>query len=126
MAEGRESKMPEMDPKILAYYQQGKELERLLGGFPSGPLELERTKEIISRYLPPPPLKIIDVGGGPGIYAAWLAGRGDSVYLVDPVSLHVDQARSAHSKITAEIGDARALPQGDASFDVALLLGPLY
>ena len=118
--------MTELDPSIREYYERGYEANRLLGGFPSGPLELERTKEIIGRYLPPPPLTIIDVGGGPGVYAAWLADRGDSVDVVDPVALHVNQARSAHPHIRAEVGDARQLSQPDASADVVLLLGPLY
>jgi len=118
--------MAELDPTIRDYYERGLEAGRLTGGFPSGPLEFERTKEIISRYLSAPPLKIIDVGGGPGLYSAWLADRGDDVHLVDPVRLHVDQARSAHARITAEIGDARQLPHADDSFDTVLLLGPLY
>src|SRR5262245_46738510 len=118
--------MPELDPTIRDYYERGLEADRLTGGFPSGPLEFERTKEIITRYLSAPPLKIIDVGGGPGVYSAWLADRGDDVYLVDPVGLHVNQARSAHSRIIAEIGDARQLAHADASFDIVLLLGPLY
>ena len=118
--------MRELDPDVRAYYEGGNETNRLTGGFPSGPLELERTKEIIGRYLSSPPLKIIDVGGGPGIYAAWLAARGDFVHMVDPISLHVEQARSAHPRISAEIGDARELSIADESADVVLLLGPLY
>ena len=118
--------MPELDPTIRDYYDRGLEAGRLTGGFPSGPLEFERTKEIISRYLSAPPRKIIDIGGGPGLYSAWLAERGDDVHLVDPVGLHVNQARSAHSRIKAEIGDARQLAHSDAAFDIALLLGPLY
>jgi ubiquinone/menaquinone biosynthesis C-methylase UbiE len=118
--------MGELDFRIRAYYERGNEANRLSGGFPSGPLELERTKEIIARYLPPPPLRIIDVGGGPGVYAAWLAARGDQVQVIDPVPLHVDQARSAHPGVSAEIGDARQLPGADASADAVLLLGPLY
>ena len=118
--------MPDIDPEIRAYYERGGEEGRLHGGFPSGSLELERTREILGRYLPPAPLEILDVGGGPGVYAAWLANRGDRVHLVDPVPLHVEQARAAHPKVTAELGDARQLPQPDASVDVVLLLGPLY
>jgi ubiquinone/menaquinone biosynthesis C-methylase UbiE len=118
--------MAEFDASIRAFYEKGNEIGRLDGGFPSGPLELERTKEIIARYLPPAPLSILDVGGGPGVYAAWLAERGDRVHLVDPVELHVKQARSTHPKVTAEAGDARQLAQPDASVDAVLLLGPLY
>jgi SAM-dependent methyltransferase len=118
--------MDEIDPEIRAFYERGGEAGRLLGSFPSGPLELARTQEILLRYLAPPPLEILDVGGGPGVYAAWLADRGDRVHLIDPIPLHVEQARAASANVTAELGDARQLVQADASVDVVLLLGPLY
>ena len=41
--------MPELDPTIRDYYELGLEAGRLTGGFPSGPLEFERTKELIFR-----------------------------------------------------------------------------
>ncbi|MFE5592909.1 class I SAM-dependent methyltransferase [Streptomyces sp. NPDC056549] len=53
-----------------------------------------------------------------------LTGDGHTVDLVDPVPKHVAQAREAG--VSAEVGDARALTAGDESYDVALLLGPLY
>lgn len=118
--------MDEIDPEIRAFYERGLEAGRLVGGFPSGPLELARTQEILLRHLGPPPLEILDVGGGPGVYAAWLAARGDRVLLIDPIPLHVEQARAASADVTAEVGDARQLVQADASVDVVLLLGPLY
>jgi hypothetical protein len=51
--------------------------------------------ELLGRLLPPPPAQLLDVGGGPGTYAAALARRGYRVHLVDPVQLHVEQARQA-------------------------------
>lgn len=45
----------ELDPAVRSYYERGKELDRLAGGNPAGPLELERTQELITRYLPPRP-----------------------------------------------------------------------
>jgi ubiquinone/menaquinone biosynthesis C-methylase UbiE len=53
------------------------------------------------------------------------------VHLLDPVSLHVEQAllaaRTAGTALAgAVVGDARRLPYADASADAALLLGPLY
>jgi ubiquinone/menaquinone biosynthesis C-methylase UbiE len=75
---------------------------------------------LLERYLPPAPAIVADIGGGPGRYAIWLAERGYHVHLVDPVPLHVEQARgAAHARAgvslaTAELGDARALPLPDA------------
>lgn len=94
-------------------------------------LEFARTQELLQRYLPPPPAEILDVGGGPGVYAAWLARAGYHVHLVDPVPLHITQARETAAAqpadpFTASTGDARRLDAANASCDVVLLLGPLY
>jgi SAM-dependent methyltransferase len=92
-------------------------------------LELLRTREIVGRHLPQGPLRILDVGGGTGMHAAWLAEDGHQVHLVDPVPRHVEQARCRtpqRGHITAELGDARTLGAAEASFDAVLLLGPLY
>jgi ubiquinone/menaquinone biosynthesis C-methylase UbiE len=88
-------------------------------------LELLRTRELPQRQLPSPPAMVLDVGGVTGVHAAWLAGRGDRVYLVDIVPRHV-RAGAEHGLVTAEVGDARRLTQADASVDAVLLLGPLY
>ena len=80
--------------------------------------------------LPAPPARVLDVGGGPGVHAVWLAEQGHGVHVVDPVPLHVEQATAAGrdlgGSLTAEAGDARRLPVEDGSFDAVLLLGPLY
>jgi ubiquinone/menaquinone biosynthesis C-methylase UbiE len=115
---------------LVAYYALGLERDRLASG--PGALELARTQALLERFLPAPPAVVADVGGGPGRYAVWLAERGYHVHLVDPVALHVEQARAAAAGrpaaafIDAEIGDARALTLPDASADAVLLLGPLY
>ncbi len=122
--------MAELDPHVRTYYERGTEVERLEGGAAAGPLELERTKELILRDLPDAPpggrLRILDIGGGPGVYAAWLAGLGHEVRLIDPVPLHLEQAVAADGRIDATPGDARHLDVPDGSVDVVLLLGPLY
>jgi ubiquinone/menaquinone biosynthesis C-methylase UbiE len=87
--------------------------------------------ELLDRLLPAPPARLLDVGGGPGTYAAPLARRGYQVHLVDPVQLHVAQARQAAgadpaAAFTAVLGDARELPAPDQSRDAVLLFGPLY
>jgi len=115
-----------LDPSIAAHYEQGSEAQRLAGGFPSGPLELARTQELIARHFPAAPTDVLDVGGGPGVYARWLAGLGYRVHVVDPIPLHVEQARTSHPQVTAELGDARQLSQASGSVAVVLLLGPLY
>jgi ubiquinone/menaquinone biosynthesis C-methylase UbiE len=114
---------------VVGYYNRGLERDRLGSG--QGALEMARTLAALERYLPPPPAVVADVGGGPGAYAVWLARRGYHVHLVDPVPLHIDQARDAASKAgislaSAEVGDARAVKVPDATADAVLLLGPLY
>jgi ubiquinone/menaquinone biosynthesis C-methylase UbiE len=122
---------PELDPEILAHYEEGVERERLLRGG-AGRLEYLRTRELLARYLPPAPATVLDVGGGAGVYALPLAREAYSVHLIDPVPLHVDQAREASvlqrdaPLARAEVGDARRLMCNDKSVDAVLLLGPLY
>ena len=119
----------ELRPEILDYYQREPENERL-GAGPSQ-LEFVRTKEIIERWIGFDPAVVLDVGAGPGTYAAWLAAGGHEVHVVDPVPLHVEQARALRTGGKREIascaeGDARSLHQRDETADVVLLLGPLY
>ena len=119
-----------IDPAIESHYGTGYERSRLFpGGRPS--LEFVRSMELLDRLLPAPPARVLDVGGGPGTYAAPLARRGYRVHLVDPVGLHVAQARQAagsgpDAAFTASLGDARGLSEPDQSQDAVLLFGPLY
>jgi 2-polyprenyl-3-methyl-5-hydroxy-6-metoxy-1,4-benzoquinol methylase len=46
------------------------------------------------RFLPSSPARVLDVGGGAGVYASWLTELGYQVHLVDPVPVHVEQARA--------------------------------
>ena len=116
------------DP-ILDHYAQFDESTRLSGAF--GEFECARTRELIARHLPAAPAEIIDVGGGTGAYAFWLAGRGHRVHLVDLVPRHIDiaaaqQATHALALASVTVGDARELPFPDGSADLVLLAGPLY
>ncbi len=115
---------------LIAHYSSCDEHARLNAGV--GRLELLRSQEIITRYLPDPPAVILDVGGAAGVYSFWLTERGYETHLIDPVALHVDQARrggqGGHdtSLASVSIGDARRLEWPDAGVDAVLLLGPLY
>ena len=115
--------------EITGYYNRGREAVRLEGG--KNQLERLRTQELLTRFLPPAPAVIHDVGGGAGVYAFWLAERGYTVNLLDAMPLHIEQAREisasqAQPLESITLGDARALPFADRSADAVLLLGPLY
>jgi ubiquinone/menaquinone biosynthesis C-methylase UbiE len=123
------SQPPNPPPEVIRYYEETDEAGRLDVEY--FPLERARTQEIVARHLPPPPVVVLDVGGAAGVYAYWLAARGDAVHLVDPVARHVRQAEEAASRhpkplSSARVGDARSLDHADASVDAVLLLGPLY
>jgi ubiquinone/menaquinone biosynthesis C-methylase UbiE len=118
-----------LDPEVAAYYERAPEEQRLLQG--AGRLELARTRELIRRLAPAPPAVVLDVGGGTGPHARWLAEAGYEVHLLDPVPRLVDAARqasegSAHPLAGCAVGDARQISRADASADIVLLLGPLY
>lgn len=119
-----ESAPREFDADVGGYYEAGREQRRLGAG--AGLVEAERTRDVLLRHLPAAPARILDVGGGPGAYATWLEDLGHDVTLVDPVPLHVEQARVVLRRGRAAVGDARRLEEPDGSFDSALLLGPLY
>jgi ubiquinone/menaquinone biosynthesis C-methylase UbiE len=117
------------DADISKYYATFAEESRLSQG-PSR-LEYERTKELLARHLPPPPARVIDVGGAAGAYSLWLAAQGYAVHLVDASSRLVEEARrrsaaSATPIASLTVGDARRLPQADQSADLVLIMGPMY
>jgi ubiquinone/menaquinone biosynthesis C-methylase UbiE len=111
-------------PEIIEYYEDRHDEAERLSSTADGVLEMVRTQELLRRHLPPAPAAVLDVGGGTGAHARWLTEDGYTVHLVDPVQKHLDQA--AATGCTVELGDARALTAEDASYDVVLMLGPLY
>ncbi|HWW37770.1 class I SAM-dependent methyltransferase [Pedobacter sp.] len=114
---------------IDQFYAKTSEENRLSLGL--GPLEYERNTELIGRYLSTSGKDtIIDVGGGPGIYAEWLAQLGHMVYLIDPVAKHIKQAKLRASKLKKPfqclLGESRNLDIPSGTADVVILHGPLY
>jgi ubiquinone/menaquinone biosynthesis C-methylase UbiE len=114
---------------VLSYYETYSEETRLQTA--AFQLEFERTKDILVRHLPPPPGRIVDVGGAAGAYSAWLAARGYEMHLVDASPRLIEEARRRNATLetpiaSVTVADARALPQADGSAAAVLVMGPLY
>jgi SAM-dependent methyltransferase len=114
----------DLAPEIKQYYIAASDETTRLTSSADGRLELIRTQELLRRHLPTPPAQALDVGGGPGTHARWLTEDGYRVDVIDPMEHHIRQAKDAG--LRARVGDARALDADDDSYDVVLLLGPLY
>src|SRR5436190_17430614 len=119
---------PSLEREILRFYNNALEAGRLENPFFHW--EKIRTLDLLDRFLPPAPAVILDVGGGAGAYAFPLAEKGYIVDLIDPVPLHIEQARkqaemTRRAPRSFQVGDARAIPAEDATADAVLLFGPL-
>jgi ubiquinone/menaquinone biosynthesis C-methylase UbiE len=65
--------------------------------------------------------RVLDIGSGPGLLAAELAGEGGRVLGVDPSESMLAMARRREiPQAEFEAGDALSLPVEDSSFDVAV------
>ena len=113
--------MSDVRAEIIEHYEADFEQFRLLQ--PKGVIERIRTQRLLRRVLPPSG-RVLDVGGGTGVYARWLLDLGYEVEVIDPAPVHV--AHCTRAGIPAEIGDARHLQRHDGEYDAVLLLGPLY
>jgi ubiquinone/menaquinone biosynthesis C-methylase UbiE len=110
---------------VITFYSEHSDHERLSSGW--GMLEFARSKEVVLRHLPRDTRTVLDVGGGTGICAEWLAELGYDAHLVDITPSHIAFARSKRTRVaSAEVGDARGLSWQNASADAVLLFGPLY
>ena len=117
-----------MSDTIVQYYSKFDEKSRLQD---QHSLERIRTQEIISRYLNSNTLSILDIGGAAGIYSFWLTGLGHKVDLIDLTPKHIEEAKKVEieSKIklhSLTIGNACNLPFKDDSYEIVLLMGPMY
>jgi ubiquinone/menaquinone biosynthesis C-methylase UbiE len=112
---------------IIDFYQRYDEDNRMN----RNPLEYLRCKEIIGRYLSNGKMDIVDIGGATGTFSFWLANLGHGVNLVDIVPKHIETATRRQQELgirlhSALVCDARQLPYESGSFDLALMMGPLY
>lgn len=80
---------PEVAPEIVRFYSESIDEADRLSTTADGHLELVRPQELLRRHLPPPPARILDVGGGPGVHARWLVADGYDVHVVDPIPRHL-------------------------------------
>ncbi|MSQ31355.1 MAG: class I SAM-dependent methyltransferase [Dehalococcoidia bacterium] len=98
-----------------------------------GALEWALTRRRILQHLPEKS-RVLDIGGGPGRYALWLASLGHRVVLADLTPELLDIARlkvreSGVEERIEEIVEANACDLSrwpDGSFDAVLSLGPFY
>ncbi len=112
--------------EIYDFYNNGAEIGRLERGL--GIVEFHRTKEILSRYIGSGQV-IYDIGGGIGMYAAWLAKKGNEVHLIELAENAVDYAKVNMMQdytFIAETGNALQVNRSDESAEVVLLMGPQY
>lgn len=95
------------------------------------PSEFLVTKHQLLRYIQPGD-SVLDLGGGPGRYALWLAELGCQVTLMDLSEVHVDfalaKAESQGLALEAMQGDILDAPKllNGRQFDHVLVMGPLY
>ena len=94
-----------------------------------GSVEFLTTVHYIEKYLFDG-ARILEVGAGTGRYSLYYAGKGYSVSAVEYVESNLIKLKSKITRdmdITAEQGDAIDLSGfGDNTFDLTLVLGPLY
>lgn len=112
--------------EIYDFYNAGAEIGRLERGL--GIVEFYRTKEILSRYIGSGQT-IYDIGGGIGMYSAWLAKLGNEVHLIELADTAVEYAKANmmyDCSFVAEAGNALDVKRPDCSADAVLLMGPQY
>ena len=116
---------------VRDYYNQNAEREWRRPDTPLSKIEFASAQFLIDKYFPRQGC-ICDIGSGPGRYAIELIRKGYAVTLLDlsEASIQIARDRLAQLHLKAEnliVGDARDLSQlSPASFDAALLMGPMY
>jgi SAM-dependent methyltransferase len=118
---------------VINYYDSfgQREWARLTSA--AGAIEFAVNCHYIAAHLPPC-ARVLDIGGGPGRYAIWLARRGHPVVLADlsPKLLAIAREQVAAAGVSTNVreiveADARDLSRwADASFDAVLSMGPFY
>ncbi len=122
---GSETEVKEL---LSQYYERYNEDGRLLD-FRRGQLEFATTMKYIQKYLRPGD-KVLEIGAGTGRYSLSLAAQGFDVTSVELLEHNLnilnDKVKSTMN-IRTILGDALDLSMlADATFDMTLMLGPMY
>ncbi|MDE5775689.1 MAG: class I SAM-dependent methyltransferase, partial [Treponemataceae bacterium] len=118
--------------KLESYYKKFNEDHRLKTRH--GQVEFFVTMHYIKKFLSQiaaqsenEKIKILDVGAATGAYSIPLCREGFDVTAVELTKTNFDILRSKHENIKCWNADARDLNfLADETFDITLLLGPLY
>jgi S-adenosylmethionine-dependent methyltransferase len=94
-------------------------------------IEFDVTKRYFDEYIKGERLRVLDIGGGPGRYSIYLAEKGHGVTLLDLSKRNLEVAREKAAEYGVSLagfvhGNALDLSGIPSTFDVILLMGPLY
>lgn len=92
---------PELAPQVLTFYTSLYDEGSRLTSSADGRLELLRTQELLRRFLPEAPARVLDVGGGTGVHARWLVADGYEVRLVDQSALTAARLAEPYPELLA-------------------------
>ena len=111
---------------VKEYYNEYDEESRFDRRFNA--VEYITTMRYIEKYLRPG-MRVAEIGAGTGRYSLALADRGYTVDAVELVQHNIDVFKSKmkpHQNVTIRQGEAVSLPLASETYDITLLLGPMY
>jgi len=120
--------------RVRSYYRAAGPREwHRLDEVGDGAIELAVTCRALEAHLSAG-ARVLDIGGGPGRYALWLARRGHAVSLGDlsPELVEIARGRVAEEGLDSRVSEIAVVDACDlsrwaaGSFDAVLSLGPFY
>ena len=118
-----------MKSNVIESYENYREENRLTTNH-ARRIEFLNTVRILDEWLPAP-CRILDCAAGTGIYACWLAERGNDVTATDLTPRHIQVLRETlktkpYTMETAVMDAVDLSAFADETFDVVLNMGPFY
>ena len=112
---------PPLDPDAFnAFEAEGWEAKSGAYGTYTGRITARMIEPLLDAAGVGPGVRVLDVATGPGYAAGRAAERGARAVGVDIAAGMVEIARRAHPELEFRVGDAEALPFGDAEFDAVV------